>query len=403
LHGSSGILVLAEGENLLGRARECRLLINDPRLSRHHAKLVQRGDAVHVEDMGSRNGVLVNGERIAGPTPLAHGDVMVCGPCRFVCSLDPTGDPSPPTTAKVRPGHDASSPTRLTPSIGTTSRIASRSRSLDRQIAAVVGSSSSDGSAATSNSAESPSERWLRPDDAAEPGTGVLSKGRPPTGPHEAQRPSVYQTTGIAPHDAPARMSTALMSQISARPDFRLWAAATLGDLLFLGLTVVVVLVPIAWFGYAAALHTAGAALDGDIPRLGHAGDPAGWYALITALSMPTGWTGLDGILSQISGSSDRSAFAVLFATITAMLLAAALTVIFTSVRATVHGGGPWCHRALRLEIIATAEHAWPSWERATLRWLLMILFLPLALVVVPFGWRGVPDALCGCDVRRRP
>jgi sigma-B regulation protein RsbU (phosphoserine phosphatase) len=67
----------SEGEALVvGRAAGCDLPLADPFLSRQHSRFFHRGERLLVEDLGSRNGTLVNGERIAGPTELQPGDVI---------------------------------------------------------------------------------------------------------------------------------------------------------------------------------------------------------------------------------------------------------------------------------------------------------------------------------------
>ncbi len=53
---------LSEGKFVIGRAASCQLSLDDPLVSRHHAQLTVEGDVVTVEDLGSRNGVKVNGE-----------------------------------------------------------------------------------------------------------------------------------------------------------------------------------------------------------------------------------------------------------------------------------------------------------------------------------------------------
>jgi len=56
---------LTEGEVVIGRSASCQLSLDDPLVSRSHAKLTVTVDAVAVEDMGSRNGVRVNGQRLS--------------------------------------------------------------------------------------------------------------------------------------------------------------------------------------------------------------------------------------------------------------------------------------------------------------------------------------------------
>ena len=64
LHGPAGDFILAEGDNLLGRATDCLLMVNDPRLSRRHACFTLIGAVVRVSDLGSMNGVWVGSQRI---------------------------------------------------------------------------------------------------------------------------------------------------------------------------------------------------------------------------------------------------------------------------------------------------------------------------------------------------
>jgi signal transduction histidine kinase/CheY-like chemotaxis protein len=65
---------------LVGRSSKATFLIDADDVSGLHAKFTRdaAGD-VWVEDLGSRNGTWVNGERIAGRTPLAVGDVARLG------------------------------------------------------------------------------------------------------------------------------------------------------------------------------------------------------------------------------------------------------------------------------------------------------------------------------------
>jgi len=63
----------------LGRSRDADIFIPDQWLSRMHAEiLLDRGGLV-IADLGSKNGTLVNGSRIQGPTPLRKGDQIKLG------------------------------------------------------------------------------------------------------------------------------------------------------------------------------------------------------------------------------------------------------------------------------------------------------------------------------------
>jgi len=69
------------GEELtVGRGGGCGIVLPDDHfVSTVHARLFRRGDDVFVEDLGSRNGTLVNGETVAAPTRLRRGDRVQFG------------------------------------------------------------------------------------------------------------------------------------------------------------------------------------------------------------------------------------------------------------------------------------------------------------------------------------
>ncbi len=67
------------GEFAIGRSSSCNLALADGLVSRKHAVLHVGPDAVVVEDLGSRNGVAVNGVRISSPRRLAHMDRVYIG------------------------------------------------------------------------------------------------------------------------------------------------------------------------------------------------------------------------------------------------------------------------------------------------------------------------------------
>jgi hypothetical protein len=126
----------------------CDITYDDALLSRKHAEFVTSGDSVIVRDLGSRNGVFVNGAKIAERT-LRSGDVVQIGPvrARYVADTAPVAilpeqidadytavihhddpKPAPPRAAapavvaaapaapaRPRPAPDDEDPTRLIP------------------------------------------------------------------------------------------------------------------------------------------------------------------------------------------------------------------------------------------------------------------------------------------------
>jgi hypothetical protein len=67
------------GQLLVGRSAMCRLVLDDPLVSRQHAEFRQVGDSVFVHDLKSVNGVLVNGRRVEQKAELRPGDKVVIG------------------------------------------------------------------------------------------------------------------------------------------------------------------------------------------------------------------------------------------------------------------------------------------------------------------------------------
>jgi len=70
---------LSEGKFVIGRAASCQLSLDDPLVSRHHAQLTVENEQVTVEDLGSRNGVKVNGELISSRYMVKDKDQIVIG------------------------------------------------------------------------------------------------------------------------------------------------------------------------------------------------------------------------------------------------------------------------------------------------------------------------------------
>jgi pSer/pThr/pTyr-binding forkhead associated (FHA) protein len=64
----------------IGRDPISDITINDPEISRQHARLVQTSDSYQIEDLQSTNGTFVNGIPLgAAPVQLAHGNVIKLG------------------------------------------------------------------------------------------------------------------------------------------------------------------------------------------------------------------------------------------------------------------------------------------------------------------------------------
>lgn len=63
-------------ELIIGRDTSCDVVISDRQVSRFHARLTPNEDGVLLEDLGSKNGTYLNGNRLEDPTLLSDGDML---------------------------------------------------------------------------------------------------------------------------------------------------------------------------------------------------------------------------------------------------------------------------------------------------------------------------------------
>jgi hypothetical protein len=70
---------LPQGDTLVGRSANCQVTLDDPLVSREHARIRIQGGTAVVEDLGSRNGVLVGGQPITRAAALSNGDRIRIG------------------------------------------------------------------------------------------------------------------------------------------------------------------------------------------------------------------------------------------------------------------------------------------------------------------------------------
>jgi DNA-binding NarL/FixJ family response regulator len=108
--GRRDIQVLSGERLTVGRHGSSNLVLDDADVSRLHAVFEQVAAAWVVRDLSSRNGTLVNGERITGDRPLRSGDEVRVGVTRIVYrsdvpdqfALTEGAEPPPPLTPRER-------------------------------------------------------------------------------------------------------------------------------------------------------------------------------------------------------------------------------------------------------------------------------------------------------------
>src|SRR5215469_1783453 len=79
--------VLSSDNVIVGRAADADLILNHPEVSRRHCRIQHEGESWFVEDLGSRRGTAVNGNRISERTALLPGDRVQLGPVTFAFGL----------------------------------------------------------------------------------------------------------------------------------------------------------------------------------------------------------------------------------------------------------------------------------------------------------------------------
>ena len=77
----SRVVDLPEGVDVtFGRSRGSTISLEHEKVSRTHARVRRTGDVIEVEDLGSRNGTRVNGDKVEGVRRLETGDEVSIGP-----------------------------------------------------------------------------------------------------------------------------------------------------------------------------------------------------------------------------------------------------------------------------------------------------------------------------------
>jgi DNA-binding NtrC family response regulator len=76
---SSGLRYEIQNEVVLGRSSHCEVPLEDGKVSRRHARVELKNGQVLLSDLGSRNGTLLNGERISKESVLRPGDRFQVG------------------------------------------------------------------------------------------------------------------------------------------------------------------------------------------------------------------------------------------------------------------------------------------------------------------------------------
>ena len=83
-------IIINKDKFLIGRADDCNLRPHSDAISRRHCVIIKTDKAVGVRDLKSRNGTIVNGDKITGDKRLRNGDKLEVGPLKFEVVIETT-------------------------------------------------------------------------------------------------------------------------------------------------------------------------------------------------------------------------------------------------------------------------------------------------------------------------
>ncbi|MDR1923153.1 MAG: FHA domain-containing protein [Planctomycetaceae bacterium] len=91
------VIPISGAKFIIGRADDCNLKPRSELISRYHCAIVSEDGYAAVRDLGSKNGVFINGTRVSTEQELKHGDKLSVGPLEFFVhlSVDVKGQKKP--------------------------------------------------------------------------------------------------------------------------------------------------------------------------------------------------------------------------------------------------------------------------------------------------------------------
>jgi pSer/pThr/pTyr-binding forkhead associated (FHA) protein len=104
--GKTWEVPLSEERTTIGRSPDCQIVLDHPKVSRHHAQIEMHGSSLTVRDLGSRNGTWVGSQAVEEHV-LQEGDTIRIGDARLVYKAPYTLDD---LTRSFGPGSGSSQP-----------------------------------------------------------------------------------------------------------------------------------------------------------------------------------------------------------------------------------------------------------------------------------------------------
>ncbi len=99
--GKTTVVPLVRDEITIGRKEGNTIRLTERNVSRRHARLRKADGAFRIEDLGSYNGIKINGHRVQGEVELGAGDQISIGDYQLAVQMDGVDAPTAETTAAV--------------------------------------------------------------------------------------------------------------------------------------------------------------------------------------------------------------------------------------------------------------------------------------------------------------
>lgn len=101
-HAPDNVFPLLDAEQTIGRAPTNQISIPDGSVSSVHARILRTAEGFVLEDLQSRNGTFVNGEKVEGKRQLADGDLIRLGKIIMTFNVAREGKAGDTTQPEVR-------------------------------------------------------------------------------------------------------------------------------------------------------------------------------------------------------------------------------------------------------------------------------------------------------------
>lgn len=76
-------VMLIRGDVTIGRMDDNAIILSEPFVSAHHARVYVKNNTLYIEDLNSTNGIYVNEEKVEGKIKLTTGDEIKIGSAIF--------------------------------------------------------------------------------------------------------------------------------------------------------------------------------------------------------------------------------------------------------------------------------------------------------------------------------